>query len=83
MTSKLRERFAPLRLPGRSTKTSKLEMNMTGRFSGRETSTSFLTFLTPTLVRLIRTSGSVDWISGKSRPDLGFMALGIEHLSQV
>ncbi len=66
MTSKFRERFAPLRLPGRSTKTSKVEMKMTGRFSGLETSTSFLTFLTPTRVRLMRTSGMVDWMSGRS-----------------
>ncbi|GEM_PF-1435560 len=59
MTSKFRDRFAPFKLPGRSTKTSKVEIKITGRFSYRETSTSFLTFFTPTRVRFIRTSGDV------------------------
>ena len=66
MTSKLRDMFAPLRLLGRSTKTSKLDMNITGLFPGLATSTSFFTFLTPTLVRLILTSGRVDCVSGNS-----------------
>jgi len=67
ITSKLRERLAPFRLPGRSTKISKLEIKMTGRFPGLVTSTSFFTFFTPTLVRLILTSGRVDCTSGSSR----------------
>ncbi|OQA53389.1 MAG: hypothetical protein BWY45_03036 [Euryarchaeota archaeon ADurb.Bin294] len=67
ITSKFLERFAPLRLPGRSTKISKLEMKITGRFPGLVTSTSFFTFFTPTLVRLILTSGRVDCTSGSSR----------------
>ncbi len=57
IASKLRERLAPLRSEGRSTKISKFDIKIMGRFSTLDTSISFFTPVTPTLESVMGISG--------------------------
>ncbi len=65
IASKLRDKFAPLRSEGRSTNMSKFDIRIMGRFSALDTSTSFFTPVTPTLVSVIDISGLLACTSGK------------------